>query len=118
MRQELRMTRTSRSVLEVLVDGFEDDLWGLRICHLAKLPSGTVYPLLARLEDIGWVETRWETDEDAPARTTGPRRRFYRLTPNGLASARTALATPQQGRFGVVLPALNNAAGRPAVGGA
>ena len=92
MRQELRLTRTSRAVLQTLVEGFEDELWGLRICHLTKLPSGTVYPLLARLEDLGWVETSWEGDGPSTTRTTGSRRRFYRLTPNGLAASRAALA--------------------------
>ncbi|WP_370381096.1 PadR family transcriptional regulator [Catenulispora sp. GAS73] len=92
MRQELRLTRTSRAVLQTLVEGFEDDLWGLRICHLTKLPSGTVYPLLARLEDLGWVTTHWENDELSAPRTTGPRRRFYRLTPDGLVAARASLA--------------------------
>ncbi|GAA1963423.1 PadR family transcriptional regulator [Catenulispora subtropica] len=92
MRRELRLTRTSQAVLQTLIDGFEDELWGLRICHLTKLPSGTVYPLLARLEDLGWVETSWEGDGRTNTRTTGPRRRFYRLTPNGLIAARTTMA--------------------------
>lgn len=97
MRQELRLTRTSRAVLQALIEGFEDDLWGLRICHLTKLPSGTVYPLLARLEDLGWVTTQWEDDGLSAPRTTGPRRRFYRLTPNGLVAARAALAEQAAG---------------------
>ena len=92
MPQQLRLTRTTRAVLEVLRDGFKDDLWGLRICHLTELPSGTVYPLLTRLEDLGWVETRWEDVGEGAERSTGPRRRFYRLTPDGLVQARAALA--------------------------
>ena len=93
MPQQLRLTRTTRAVLEVLRDGFEDDLWGLRVCRLAELPSGTVYPLLTRLEDLGWVETRWEDVGEGAERASGPRRRFYRLTPDGLVQARTALAS-------------------------
>ena len=116
MRQEIRLTRTSRLVLEALVDGFEDDLWGLKICNVAGLPSGTVYPLLSRLEDIGWVQARWERDEDSPTRSTGPRRRFYTLTPDGLVAARTALAAPAQGRVGAALPSLRRVSGRPALG--
>lgn len=97
MRQELRLTRTSRAVLQTLIEGFEDDLWGLRICHLTNLPSGTVYPLLARLEELGWVTTQWEDDGLTAPRTTGPRRRFYRLTPDGLVAARTALTEQTAG---------------------
>ncbi|MEZ0113762.1 PadR family transcriptional regulator PadR [Catenulispora sp. EB89] len=93
MPQQLRLTRTTRAVLQVLCDGFEDDLWGLRICHLTRLPSGTVYPLLTRLDDLGWVEARWEDIGVGAERSTGPRRRFYRLSPDGLIQARAALTT-------------------------
>jgi DNA-binding PadR family transcriptional regulator len=41
------------------------------------------------LEDNGWIEGRWEEiDASAEGR---PRRRLYRLTPNGVAWARQAL---------------------------
>lgn len=93
MPQQLRLTRTTRAVLQALVEGFEEDLWGLRICHETRLPSGTVYPLLTRLEDLGWVSTRWEEQPDSPARANGPRRRFYTLTPDGLVQARSVLAS-------------------------
>lgn len=117
MKRDIRLTRTSRALLEALVDHFEDDLWGLKLCNITGLPSGTVYPILSRLEDLGWVATRWEADEDSPTRTTGPRRRFYTLTPDGLVSARAALATPAQGRSGAILPALRRA-NHHALGGA
>ncbi|MBY8850782.1 PadR family transcriptional regulator [Saccharothrix sp. MB29] len=42
-------------------------------------PSGSVYPLLDRLERAGWVTSTW--DDDAERR--GPRRRVYVLTPDG-----------------------------------
>lgn len=86
MQRQLRSTRTTRAVLTVLIDGFEDDLWGLRVCHLTSLPSGTVYPILSTLEDLGWVHTNWDDST-----TTGPRRRFYHLTPNGLEAAKQLL---------------------------
>ena len=38
-------------------------------------PQGTVYPLLSRLRAAGVVETTWPT---------GPPRRYYRLTPDGV----------------------------------
>jgi PadR family transcriptional regulator, regulatory protein PadR len=39
--------------------------------------EGTVYPLLARLRKEGVVETTWRES------TSGPPRRYYRLTPAG-----------------------------------
>jgi PadR family transcriptional regulator PadR len=120
MQRELRLTRTSKLVLEALIDGIEDDLWGLKICGATGLTSGTVYPILSRLEDLGWVKTRWETDDDSPTRTTGPRRRFYTLTPDGLAAAHTVLAAlAPKGKYGFALPSLHRALLRlAAVGGA
>jgi PadR family transcriptional regulator, regulatory protein PadR len=82
------MTPATLDVLEVLL-GPDDELYGLKIAKATGRPTGSIYPILARLERIGWVESEWEPgDPDS----RGPRRRFYRLSPNGLASARTALA--------------------------
>src|SRR3990172_3965598 len=44
-----------------------------------QVKEGTLYPVLYRLEDAGWVETRWETlDRGVP-------RKYYRLPPAGEA---------------------------------
>jgi DNA-binding PadR family transcriptional regulator len=53
------------------------------------LPTGTIHPILARLEKLGWLESHWE-DID-PVREGRPRRRYYRLSPDGAEYARTAL---------------------------
>lgn len=42
--------------------------------------EGTVYPLLSRLRRDGLVETTWRES------TSGPPRRYYRLTPSGRAA--------------------------------
>jgi DNA-binding PadR family transcriptional regulator len=56
----------------------------------AGLPSGTVHPILARLETMGWLTSRWE---DIDPRAEGrPVRRYYQLTPDGMELARAALA--------------------------
>jgi PadR family transcriptional regulator PadR len=52
--------------------------------------SGTIHPILARLEGIGWLESRWE--EIDPRVEGRPARRCYRLTPDGIQPARGALA--------------------------
>lgn len=42
-----------------------------------KVDAGVLYRTLRKLETDGWVESRWMRP------VTGPRRRFYRLTPRG-----------------------------------
>jgi PadR family transcriptional regulator, regulatory protein PadR len=52
------------------------------------LQSGTLYPILIRLADRGLVEACWEDEQPAGR----PRRHLYRLSSDGLAAARAALA--------------------------
>ncbi|MDQ0847989.1 PadR family transcriptional regulator [Streptomyces sp. V1I6] len=71
----------------VLADG----LYGLELSKRSGLPNGTLFPILERLRQAGWVERYWE--QDAIAEKEGrPRRRFYRITPKGAELAAQALA--------------------------
>jgi PadR family transcriptional regulator, regulatory protein PadR len=83
-----RITDATLDVLEVLLGG-DDELYGLKIAKAAGRPTGSVFPILAKLEDCGWVSSEWEA-ADPGAR--GPRRRFYRLSPDGLVQVRQLLA--------------------------
>jgi PadR family transcriptional regulator, regulatory protein PadR len=85
-----RATLATRRVLEVLMGEPTAEVYGLTLGERAGLPSGTVHPILARLEAAGWVSSRWE-DVD-PAVVARPRRRYYRLTGEGAAGARELLA--------------------------
>ena len=87
-----RIGKATVDVLEVLL-GADEPRWGLEIIKLTGRPSGSVYPLLDRLERAGWVTSVW--DDDAERR--GPRRRMYRLTAEGATEARkvVARAAPQ-----------------------
>jgi DNA-binding PadR family transcriptional regulator len=60
---------------------------GFDIMDATRLPSGTVYPALARLENAGLISGSWEEFDDARAGKRPPRR-YYRITAEG----RTALA--------------------------
>lgn len=82
-----RVTPATLDVLEALM-GPDEELYGLKVAQNAGRKAGSVYPILARLEEAGWVESSWES-EDRDER--GPRRRFYRLGPDGLAAARALL---------------------------
>jgi PadR family transcriptional regulator, regulatory protein PadR len=61
---------------------------GYGIAKDTGLKSGSLYPILIRLAERGLVEARWEDEQPAGR----PRRHLYRLTPDGLARAETALA--------------------------
>ncbi|XVV03424.1 PadR family transcriptional regulator [Actinosynnema sp. CA-248983] len=82
-----RVGRATLDVLDVLLDG-DRPRWGLEIIKLTGRPSGSVYPLLDRLERAGWVTSSWDDDADR----RGPPRRMYALTPDGAREAVKVLA--------------------------
>ncbi|MFI7694848.1 PadR family transcriptional regulator [Nonomuraea sp. NPDC049655] len=84
-----RMTMPTMLVLRALLDEPTRAMYGLEICAAAGLPSGTIHPILARLEGFGWLESSWE--ELDPREEGRPRRRYYRFTPDGAQLARQAL---------------------------
>lgn len=85
-----RMTVTTQLVLGALLAEPGEEKYGLQIGAAVGLPSGTVHPILARFDDLGWLESRWENDD--PHEHGRPRRRYYRLTAVGAEQARAALA--------------------------
>jgi PadR family transcriptional regulator, regulatory protein PadR len=86
-----RMTMQTQLVLRTLLQEPAHEMYGLQISEAAGLPTGTIHPILARLEGLGWLESHWENVD--PAREGRPRRRYYRLSPRGAECARHALAT-------------------------
>ncbi|MGH3936310.1 MAG: PadR family transcriptional regulator [Pseudonocardiaceae bacterium] len=85
-----RMTLPTQLVLRAMLAEPTQEMYGLQICQAAELSSGTIHPILVRLEGCGWLESRWE-DID-PAKQGRPRRRYYRLSAEGTEGARNALA--------------------------
>jgi len=85
-----RMTIPTQLVLRALLSEPGREFYGAEIGEAAGLPSGTVHPMLARLEGVDWVSSRWE-DID-PSDAGRPARRYYRLTASGAEQARAALA--------------------------
>jgi len=78
-------------VLEVFLENPSDQLSGADVHKRSGVASGTLYPILLRLESAGWFVSRWETID--PAEAGRPRRRLYRLTPSGLARATEVFAS-------------------------
>jgi PadR family transcriptional regulator, regulatory protein PadR len=64
---------------------------GYDIARETGLRSGTLYPILIRLAELGLLEASWEEEQPAGR----PRRHLYRLTADGVAAAREARAAAE-----------------------
>jgi DNA-binding PadR family transcriptional regulator len=96
------MTTSVLKVAAALLADPAAERYGLQLMQATGLPSGTLYPILVRLERAGWVESRWEQAD--PAAEGRPTRRYYRLTPDGAVEARREVAAMQQQMARVVTP--------------
>lgn len=85
-----RITTSVLLVLDIFMADLAHEHYGLDIGKETGLKAGSLYPILARLENAGWLSGRWEeTDADDPGR---PRRRYYALTQHGIAGAKLVRA--------------------------
>jgi PadR family transcriptional regulator, regulatory protein PadR len=105
----VKLTAPLERVLRVMTADPSAPHYGYDLMRAAKLASGTLYPMLARLQQDGLVDSEWEAQrEDAGGR---PPRKYYRLTAEGLRVARLELAqaaSPAPARragFGAARPA-------------
>jgi DNA-binding PadR family transcriptional regulator len=85
------MTLQTQLVLRAMLTEPGSGHYGLQLCEETGLPSGTIYPIVARLEQLGWLVSSWEDPAEHIAQGR-PRRRYYRLTDEGAEQARGALA--------------------------
>lgn len=76
----------TRAVLAELLRTADDWHYGFSLSKQTGQPSGTLYPILARLSDAGMLDTRWEPSPH-PGR---PPRHLYRLTDTGRRYAHDA----------------------------
>lgn len=91
MKYALKMTGPVQQVLRAMLEDAAVPRYGLEISKQAGLETGTLYPIMARLEGVGWVESHWE-DPELSIGDGRPRRRYYQLTKDGAEQARVALA--------------------------
>jgi PadR family transcriptional regulator, regulatory protein PadR len=89
-----RMTTSVLKIVSAMLADVAVERYGLELMQQTGLPSGTLYPILVRLERAGWVSSRWE--EIDPVAEGRPSRRYYRLTPDGAAAARREIALMHQ----------------------
>jgi PadR family transcriptional regulator PadR len=98
----VRVTTGVARLLAVLVVEPGEWRYGLDLMRATGQASGSLYPILTRLLEAGWLESEWEQVD--PVAEGRPARRYYRLTPDGLSSARLSLAeltahlSPRRGR--------------------
>jgi PadR family transcriptional regulator PadR len=85
----VRITLQTLQVLRILLTDPMEEHYGLEISRGSGLATGSIYPILTRLEAAGWVTSAWEEiDESREGRR---RRRYYRLTGDGAQQAQEAV---------------------------
>lgn len=88
-----RISSQTLRVLEQFVERPSTWRYGYELSRETALKSGTLYPILMRLAKYSLLETKWVTTHDGV-----PPRHTYRLTPKGLALARTSLGQSRSRR--------------------
>jgi len=85
MKRKPRLSYETLQVLGAAVTA-DGEVSGAMLMRITEIRSGTLYPILARLEAAGWLKSRWE-DVD-PSKVKRPAMRLYRV----LAAGRKAHA--------------------------
>jgi PadR family transcriptional regulator, regulatory protein PadR len=73
------LTYATATILNAVANGY---LYGFDIVDITGMPGGTVYPALRRLEEAGYLTSRWEKERVAHAELR-PRRKYYEVTRAG-----------------------------------
>jgi len=94
----LRLSRQTLEILQALLVRPGQWQHGYAISKATGIASGTLYPILMRLDKLGWLETSWE-DGRVPGR---PPRHQYRLSANGREWAKEELRAARETKFGKV----------------
>lgn len=91
----VRMSLQTLRVLEVFLENPAEQRSGADVHQECGIASGTLYPILLRLEAAGWFVSRWESID--PSTVGRPRRRLYRLTSTGQRRASEVFASFSRG---------------------
>ena len=97
------MSSTTLAVLAAFLNAAPAPRYGLELMREADVKSGSLYPILDRLEDEGWIVGEWE--QTTPQAAGRPRRRYYRLTAEGVVNGTREVqrASARLGTAGQVL---------------
>ena|SRR5215467_5309981 len=96
----LRISPQTLSLLDALLDRPSEWHHGYVLSRLTGISSGTLYPILMRLEKLRWLETKWEEPKGGR-----PPRHLYRLTAQARAWAREELQHARAGKVWKSTPA-------------
>ena len=90
MSENPRLTHATLKVLACMMARGQSEISGSEVAVVTKLASGSLYPILLRLERAGWLKSRWEKID--PKQSGRPRRRLYKITATGAAEMRAAVS--------------------------
>ncbi len=94
----MKLTGPLERVLRAFLADPAAPRYGYDLMKASGLPSGTLYPMLSRLQDQGLVSSAWEPPGgDGSGR---PARRYYWLTDEGIETGRQELARASASRAG------------------
>lgn len=85
MRRKRTLSPQAQRILSILRDARSRWSHGYDLARSANIKSGTLYPLLIRLAEQGFLEAEWQPSA-GPGR---PPRHAYRLTAAGVQLARS-----------------------------
>lgn len=80
------LTFTRAIILQAVANDYRH---GFDIMDITGLPGGTVYPALRRLEDVGYLKSKWESVSNRPQGARPPRR-LYEITRAGQSALEEA----------------------------
>ena len=83
MQRSRALSTQARIVLVALLNAGSEWSHGYQLARDAGVKSGTLYPLLIRLRDQGYLDAEWQQ----PTEAGRPPRHAYRLTAAGLELA-------------------------------
>jgi len=91
----LRVNHTVVLVAQALMEKADEQQWGYDVAQRAGVNSNALYQVIRRFHERGWLEDGWEQVDPAEKR---PPRRYYTITPNGMARLGALLAHAAQDR--------------------
>src|SRR6476646_7156888 len=83
----MRTTDQTIAVLSALQNSSKSWTHGYQLSKITGLKSGTLYPILLRLHDEGWLEAKWEASSEQGR----PPRHLYRITAAGSMEAKKTI---------------------------
>ncbi len=100
-----QMTAQTLKVLALFLEDLAAEWYGFSLVERTGIKSGTLYPILIRLEKARWLDSYVE-DVD-PAVVGRPARRMYALTGKGVSAARAERAALVDALTPTARPALH-----------